>query len=84
VPARPGLTGGLPRVVAGLATGHVIVQGISATGREAARDLVNDRNDLPNDIAAVTTAGAVEQIAHRGADLCFSVVRIAKIPIEFI
>jgi hypothetical protein len=33
-------------------------------------------------ITAVATRGAIEQIAHRGADLCFSFVRIAKIPIE--
>jgi hypothetical protein len=27
-PATPGLTSGLPRVVAGLAAGHIVVQGI--------------------------------------------------------
>jgi hypothetical protein len=67
-----------------LATRHVIVQGISATRRQAARNLVHDRNDLPNDITAITAGGTVEQIAHCGADLCFSVVRIAKFPIELV
>jgi hypothetical protein len=35
-------------------------------------------------ITAVTAGGTVEQIAHCGADLCFSVVRIAKLPIELV
>jgi len=43
-----------------------------STRRQAARNLVHDCNDLSNDITAVTAGGTVEQIAHRGADLCFT------------
>ena len=70
--------------MAGLATRHVIVQAIWATWRQAARDLVNDRNDFSNDITAVTGGGTVEQIAYRGSDLGFSVVRPPKIQIELV
>jgi len=66
-----------------LATGHVI-EGILATRRQAARNLVHDRNDPPHDIAAVTPGDTVEQIAHRGADLRLSIVGAGEFPIVLI
>jgi hypothetical protein len=61
-----------------------IIQGILATGRQAARTLLRDRNDLPNDIiTAVVASGVLEQVTNRGADFRLGVVG-AKVSIELV
>ena len=53
--------GGYP---AGQPPGNVVVEGILlAARRQSARYLVHNLNDLPHDITAVATGGALEQIA---------------------
>ena len=40
-----------------LAAGHAVVQGVAFAGRQAARHLVHDCNDLRYDVAAVALGG---------------------------
>jgi len=63
---------------------HIIVQGIALLGRQSARDLAHDRNDLLHDITAGATGSTSQQISHRCADLCFGVVRARKLRIVLI
>ncbi len=41
--------------------GHAIVQGIRPLGRQSARDLAHDRNDLLHDITAGAAASTSQQ-----------------------
>jgi hypothetical protein len=49
--------------------GHAIVQGIRPLGRQSARDLAHDRNDLLHDITAGAAASTSQQTPHRRANL---------------
>jgi len=46
--------------------------------------LADDLDDLTKDIGASAAGGISQQIPHRGADLCFGVALVYKIPIELI
>ena len=70
--------------IARLATRQFIVEGIRLARRQPARDRVHNLNDLPQDITAIATGGALEQIGHRGANLRFSIVGASEIPIVLI
>jgi hypothetical protein len=67
-----------------LATRQFIVEGILAARRKSARDLVHNLNDLPRDITAVATGGALEQVANCGANSCLCIVGAGEIPIVLI
>jgi hypothetical protein len=49
--------------------GQTFIQGIALFGRQPARDLAHDRNDLLHDITAGAAGSTSQQIPHRGADL---------------
>jgi len=66
------------------ATGRAIVQRIALLGRQSARDLAHDRNDLLHDITAGAAGSTSQQILDRSADLCFGIVRARKLPIVLI
>src|SRR3981189_3344447 len=59
-------------------------RGSGCSGGQPVRDLAHDRNDLLHDITAGAAGSASQQILNRGADLCFGVVLVDKIPIELI
>jgi hypothetical protein len=61
--------------------GKPIIQGIALLGRQPARDLAHDRNDLLHDITAGAAGRTSHQILDRGADLGLGVVRACKLPI---
>jgi hypothetical protein len=72
------------RNVPASSAGQAIIQGISLLGRQPARDLAHDRNDLLHDITAGAAGSTSQQILDRSSDLCFGVVLVYKIPIELI
>jgi hypothetical protein len=51
---------------------------------QSVRDVAHDRNDFLHDITAGDARSISQQILDRGADLCFGVVPIYKIPIEIV
>jgi hypothetical protein len=55
-----------------------------AARRQSTRDLVHNLNDLPHDITAVTTGGALEQVANRRADCQLCIVGAGEFPIVLI
>ena len=65
-----------------LAAGHPVVQGIRLAWWPAVRNLAQGFHDLQRNDVARRAGSAFEQIRHRGADLCLSVVVVRKIPIE--
>jgi hypothetical protein len=65
----------------GLSARQFIVEWILAARRHPARDLAHNLNDLPHDITAVTTSGALEQIANRRADSHLGIVGTGEFPI---
>jgi hypothetical protein len=59
---------------------QTVVQGIRLLGRQPARDLAHDRNDLLHDITTGAAGSTSQRIPHRGADLRLGVVRARKLP----
>jgi hypothetical protein len=69
---------------AGSSAGQTIVEGIRPLGRQPARDLAHDRNDLLHDITADAAGSTSQQILDGSSDLCFGLVRVHKIPIALV
>src|SRR5258705_11290353 len=65
-------------------TGQTILERIRLLGRQPARDLAHDRNDLLHDITAGAAGSASQQILHRGPDLRLGVGPAPKLPIVLI
>jgi len=53
-------------------------------GSLSGRYIAHDRNDLLHDITSGAAGSTFQQILDRGADFCFGVVLVGKIPIELI
>jgi hypothetical protein len=75
-----GLTSGFPLVRDGrLAAGHILVQRIRRTGRQAIRDIASDLCDLSYDFSAGRAGRSFEQISNRRTDFCLGIFLAVKI-----